>query len=193
MRANISVHEPRQPQDKDTMFAFSMEGNNSPLADRQQIPFAWAPGWNFTAGMEQVPGRSGRQTAPRRSGRAPDRSGEGSLGYFHRVPAAFNPNDGWRVAPYYHLFGSDEMSQRSHVIQQRMPEAYVMVNPADAATLGVNAGSLVEFSCAGQTLRLPVRLSETLTQGQVGLPLSLPGIPPILVGAKVNNLREAAR
>ncbi len=26
MRANISVHEPRQPQDKDTMFAFSMEG-----------------------------------------------------------------------------------------------------------------------------------------------------------------------
>ena len=37
------------------------------------------------------------------------------------------------------------------MIQQRMPEAYVMVNPADAATLGVNAGSLVEFSCAGQT------------------------------------------
>ncbi|MFT8139943.1 hypothetical protein ACMYM0_23555, partial [Salmonella enterica subsp. enterica serovar Enteritidis] len=46
MRANISVHEPRQPQDIDTPFAFSMEGNNSPLADRQQIPFAWAPGWN---------------------------------------------------------------------------------------------------------------------------------------------------
>ena len=172
MRANISVHEPRQPQDKDTMFAFSMEGNNSPLADRQQIPFARAP-LELTAGMEQVPCRSGRQTAPRRSGRAPDRSGEGSLGYFDRVPAAFNPNDGWRVAPYYHLFGSDEMSQRSHVIQQRMPEAYVMVNPADAATLGVNAGSPVEFSCAGQTLRLPVRLSETLTQA-VGLPLGLP-------------------
>ena len=53
------------------------------------------------------------------------------------------------------------------MIQQRMPEAYVMVNPADAATLGVNAGSLVEFSCAGQTLRLPVRLSETLTQARL--------------------------
>ena len=46
MRADISVHEPRQPQDIDTPFAFSMEGNNSPLADRQQIPFARAPGWN---------------------------------------------------------------------------------------------------------------------------------------------------
>lgn len=40
MRANISVHEPRQPQDKDTMFAFSMEGNNQPSAPRSQIPFA---------------------------------------------------------------------------------------------------------------------------------------------------------
>ena len=120
-------------------------------------------------------------------------AGEGSLGYFDRVPAAFNPNDGWRVAPYYHLFGSDEMSQRSHVIQQRMPEAYVMVNPADAATLGVNAGSLVEFSCAGQTLRLPVRLSTELRQGQVGLPLGFPGIAPVLAGATVEMLREAAQ
>ncbi|MCX2959261.1 MAG: hypothetical protein N6V49_11015, partial [Serratia symbiotica] len=85
----------------------------------------------------------------------------------------------------YHLFGSDEMSQRSSVIQQRMPDAYVMVNPADAAQLGVNTGSMLEFSCAGQWLRLPVRLSAILAQGQVGLPLGLPGISPILVGATV--------
>jgi NADH-quinone oxidoreductase subunit G len=32
--------KPRQPQDKDSMFAFSMEGNNSPLAGRQQTPLA---------------------------------------------------------------------------------------------------------------------------------------------------------
>ncbi|MBS2634260.1 NADH-quinone oxidoreductase subunit G, partial [Salmonella enterica subsp. enterica serovar 1,4,[5],12:i:-] len=46
MLADVSVHEQRQPQDIDTAFAFSMEGNNSPYAPRQQIPFAWAPGWN---------------------------------------------------------------------------------------------------------------------------------------------------
>lgn len=40
MRANISVHEPRQPQDIDTMFTFSMEGNNQPTAHRSQVPFA---------------------------------------------------------------------------------------------------------------------------------------------------------
>ena len=119
-------------------------------------------------------------------------AGEGTLGYFDSVPVAFTAQaDGWQIAPYYHLFGSEEMSQRSDVIQQRMPAPYVMVNPADAATLGVNLGTLVEFNCAGQTLRLPVRLSETLARGQVGLPLGLPGIPPMMVGARVENLREA--
>ncbi|MEK1904673.1 MAG: molybdopterin-dependent oxidoreductase, partial [Pseudomonas sp.] len=46
MRANISVHEPRQPQDQDSPFAFSMEGYSGSQEDRQQIPFAWSPGWN---------------------------------------------------------------------------------------------------------------------------------------------------
>jgi len=91
------------------------------------------------------------------------------------------------------LFGSEEMSQRSAVIQTRMPQAYVMVNPDDAAALGVNQGTQVEFTCAGQTLTLPVRLSATLNQGQLGLPLGLPGIPPVLVGATIENLREATR
>ncbi|HBT12994.1 MAG TPA: hypothetical protein DEA88_07410, partial [Erwinia persicina] len=76
---------------------------------------------------------------------------------------------------------------------QRMPEAYVMVNPEDAAKLGVNAGTAVEFTCQGETLRLPVRFSSTLQAGQVGLPLGLPGIPPFLAGSDIDNLREAVQ
>ncbi|MBU9821041.1 NADH-quinone oxidoreductase subunit NuoG [Rahnella sp. BCC 1045] len=194
MRANISVHEPRQPQDKDTMFAFSMEGNNSPTANRNQVPFAWAPGWNSPQAWNKFQSEVGGSLRHGDPGVRLIEAGEGTLDYFTTIPAAFTPqSDNWRVAPYYHLFGSEEMTQRSKVIQQRMPQAYVMVNPADAAQLGVNAGSRVEFTCAGQTLRLPVRLSETLSQGQVGLPLGLPGIPPVLVGATVENLREAAQ
>lgn len=174
------------------MFAFSMEGNNSPLADRQQIPFAWAPGWNSPQAWNKFQAEVGGKLRHGDPGVRLIEAGEGSLDYFTQVPAAFNA-EGWRVAPYYHLFGSDEMSQRSPVIQQRMPQAYVAVNPADAAQLGVNAGAMVEFNCAGQQLRLPVRLSEGLAPGQLGLPLGLPGIPPVLVGTKVENLREAAR
>ncbi len=194
MRADISVHEPRQPQDKDTMFAFSMEGNNNPLADRNQVPFAWAPGWNSPQAWNKFQSEVGGNLRHGDPGVRMIEAGEGTLDYFSDIPAAFSASaNEWRVAPYYHLFGSEEMSQRSGVIQQRMPQPYVMVNPVDAAQLGVNAGSQVEFTCGGQTLSLPVRLSETLSQGQVGLPLGLPGIPPVLVGATVENLREAAR
>jgi len=51
----------------------------------------------------------------------------------------------------------------------------------------------VQFNCQGETLRLPVRFSSTLQAGQVGLPLGLPGIPPFLSGAAVDNMQEAAQ
>ncbi|WLS80167.1 NADH-quinone oxidoreductase subunit NuoG [Erwinia pyri] len=194
IRANISVHEPRQPQDKDTMFAFSMEGNNQPSAARSQIPFAWAPGWNSPQAWNKFQDEVGGKLRNGDPGVRLFEAGDAQLGWFDVVPAAFaGESNSWRVAPYFHLFGSEEMSQRSAVIQQRMPEPYVMVNPADAAKLGVNAGSSVEFSCAGETLRLPVRFSGTLQAGQVGLPLGMPGIPPFLLGANIDKMQEAAQ
>lgn len=192
MRANISVHEPRQPQDIDTPFAFSMEGNNSPFAARQQIPFAWAPGWNSPQAWNKFQAEVGGKLRFGDPGIRLLEAGECSLDWFDRIPASFCATpQRWLIAPYYHIFGSEEMSQRSEVMQQRMPEPYVMVNSLDAAKLGVNEGNLVELNCSGLLLRLPVRLSATLTQGQIGLPLGLPGISPVLVGTMAENLREA--
>ena len=194
MRANISVHEPRQPQDKDTMFAFSMEGNNQPGAARSQIPFAWAPGWNSPQAWNKFQAEVGGHLRNGDPGVRLFEATSAQLDWFDAIPAAFSGSDSsWRVAPYFHLFGSEEMTQRSPVFQQRMPKAYVMVNPDDAAKLGVNAGSSVQFNCQGETLRLPVRFSSTLQAGQVGLPLGLPGIPPFLSGAAVDNMQEAAQ
>ena len=194
MRANISVHEPRQPQDKDTMFAFSMEGNNQPDAPRSQIPFAWSPGWNSPQAWNKFQAEVG---GPLRHGDPGVRlieAGTGSLGYFAQVPESFRAQEGeWRVAPYYHLFGSDELSQRAPLFQSRMPQPYICLNSSDAAKLGVSSGTLLSFTCEGQTLTLPLRLSEGLTAGQVGLPMGLPGIAPVLAGAQLENLREAAQ
>ncbi|MGM3175304.1 NADH-quinone oxidoreductase subunit NuoG [Dickeya lacustris] len=194
MRANISVHEPRQPQDKDTMFAFSMEGNNSPLADRQQVPFAWAPGWNSPQAWNKFQDEVGGHLRHGDPGVRLIEAGESSLAYFSQIPAAFAPQQGqWQVAPYYNLFGSDELSQRSAVIQQRMPQACAVVNQADAELLGIHAGALLDITCGGQMLRLPVRVSDALRQGQVGLPLGFPGVAPVLAGVTVEMLREVAQ
>ena len=192
MRANISVHEPRQPQDKDTMFAFSMEGNNQPGAPRSQIPFTWAPGWNSPQAWNKFQDEVGGKLRHGDPGVRLIEASENGLDYFTTVPASFQAQDGqWRIAPYYHLFGSDEMSQRSPVFQSRMPQPYIKLNPADAAKLGVNAGTRVSFSYDGNTVTLPVEIAEGLTAGQVGLPMGMPGIAPVLAGGRLENLQEA--
>lgn len=192
MRANISVHEPRQPQDKDTMFAFSMEGNNQPSAPRSQIPFAWAPGWNSPQAWNKFQDEVGGKLRHGDPGVRLIEASAGGMDYFTTVPASFEAQDGqWRIAPYYHLFGSDELSQRAPVFQTRMPQPYIKLNPADAAKLGVNAGTRVSFSYDGNTVTLPVEIAEGLTAGQVGLPMGMPGIAPVLAGARLEDLQEA--
>lgn len=193
MLANVSVHEQRQPQDKDAAFAFSMEGNNSPTAPRQQIPFAWAPGWNSPQAWNKFQTEVGGHLRFGDPGVRLFDGQDGNIGYFTTIPAAYQPKESeWIVAPYYHLFGSDEMSQRAEVIQQRMPEPYVMLNQSDAQTLGMTPGAMAEFSHAGQAYRLSVRISAHLAQGQIGLPLGMPGIAPVMAGISVNNLRGVA-
>lgn len=191
MRASISVHEPRQPQDQDTMFAFSMEGNNQPGAARSEIPFAWAPGWNSPQAWNKFQAEVG---GPLRHGDPGVRlieAGDSSLDYFATIPPAFVARQGyWRIAPYYHLFGSDELSQRAPVFHSRMPQPYIKLNPADAAALGVQAGAKLSFCYQGQTLTLALIISAGLAAGQAGLPMGLHGIAPVLAGASIEDLRE---
>lgn len=192
-RANISVHEPRQPQDRDSMFAFSMEGNNQPSAPRSQIPFAWAPGWNSPQAWNKFQAEVGGKLRNGDPGVRLFEAGDASLPWFTEVPTAFVGGEQWRVAPYYQLFGSEEMTQRSAVFQKRMPQPMLVINQSDAAKLGVNEGTAVEFTCSGETLRLPVRFSSALQPGQIGLPLGMPGVPPFLAGAHIDKLQEAAQ
>ena len=191
MRANISVHEPRQPQDKDTMFAFSMEGNNQPGAPRSQVPFAWAPGWNSPQAWNKFQDEVGGHLRHGDPGVRLIEPADGKLAWFP-VPGPYE-REGWQVAPLYRLFGSDELSQRSAVFRERMTEASAVLHPSDAATLGINEGARLELHCCGETLVLPVRFSAQLPEGQVGLPLGLPGIPPYLSGATIEKLQEAAQ
>ncbi len=50
--------------------------------------------------------------------------------------------------------------------------------------------AMLSFSVEGQTLRLPLVISEGLTAGQVGLPMGMPGIAPVLTGSR-DSLQEA--
>ncbi|MGN0923962.1 NADH-quinone oxidoreductase subunit NuoG [Ectopseudomonas mendocina] len=193
MRANISVHEPRQPQDQDSAFAFSMEGYAGSKEDRQQIPFAWSPGWNSPQAWNKFQDEVGGHLRAGDPGVRLLEAAGNVLPWF-AVNAAFNPAAGtWQVAPLHHLFGSEENSVRAKPIQERMPEPYVALAREEAARLGVNDGALLALRVNGQALRLPLQVRDDLAVGLVGLPVGLPGIPAAVTGASVTLLQEAAQ
>ncbi|QEY63433.1 NADH-quinone oxidoreductase subunit NuoG [Metapseudomonas lalkuanensis] len=193
MRANISVHEPRQPQDKDSAFAFSMEGYAGTKEPRQQIPFAWSPGWNSPQAWNKFQDEVGGHLRAGDPGvRLIEAKGQ-SLPWFS-VNAAFNPAQGtWQAVPLHHLFGSEESSSRAAPVQERIPQPYVALAKDEADRLGVNDGALLALTVNGQTLRLPLAIKEEMGIGLVGLPAGLPGIPAAFAGAVVTAVQESAQ
>ncbi|PMZ89334.1 MULTISPECIES: NADH-quinone oxidoreductase subunit NuoG [unclassified Pseudomonas] len=194
MRADISVHEPRTPQDKDTAFAFSMEGYSGSAEPRQQVPFAWSPGWNSPQAWNKFQDEVGGHIRAGDPGTRLIESTGDSLNWFASVPRAFNPAPGtWQVVPFFHLFGSEENSSKAAPVQERIPAAYVSLAKSEADRLGVNDGALLSLNVAGQTLRLPLRINEELGAGLVALPAGIAGIPPAIFGKSVDGLQEAAQ
>ncbi|TBN37693.1 NADH-quinone oxidoreductase subunit NuoG [Pseudomonas sp. BGI-2] len=194
MRADISVHEPRTSQDNDTAFSFSMEGYSGSVEPRQQVPFAWSPGWNSPQAWNKFQDEVGGHIRAGDPGTRLIESTGDSLNWFASVPRAFNPAQGtWQVVPFFHLFGSEENSSKAAPVQERIPAAYVALAKSEADRLGVNDGALLSLNVAGQTLRLPLRINEELGAGLVALPAGIAGIPPAIFGKSVDGLQEAAQ
>ncbi|VVO04025.1 NADH-quinone oxidoreductase subunit NuoG [Pseudomonas fluorescens] len=194
MRADISVHEPRTPQDNDTAFNFSMEGYSGSVEPRQQVPFAWSPGWNSPQAWNKFQDEVGGHIRAGDPGTRLIESSGDSLNWFAAVPRAFNPAPGtWQVVPFFHLLGSEENSSKAAPVQERIPAAYVALAKSEADRLGVNDGALLSLNVAGQTLRLPLRINEELGAGLVALPAGIAGIPPAIFGKSVDGLQEAAQ
>ncbi|MHC8376617.1 NADH-quinone oxidoreductase subunit NuoG [Pseudomonas sp. MDT1-16] len=194
MRADISVHEPRTSQDNDTAFSFSMEGYSGSVEPRQQVPFAWSPGWNSPQAWNKFQDEVGGHIRAGDPGTRLIESTGDSLNWFASVPRAFNPAPGtWQVVPFFHLLGSEENSSKAAPVQERIPAAYVSLAKSEADRLGVKDGTMLSLNVAGQTLRLPLRINEELGAGLVALPAGIAGIPPAIFGKSVDGLQEAAQ
>ncbi len=191
MLADQNVSEPRVAQDPDSPFNFSMEGYAGARQPLQQVPFAWAPGWNSPSAWNKFQDEVGGNLRAGDPGRRLLEAGEDSLGWFDTVPAPFSAKEALQVVSYDQLFGGEELSARSPVIQARMNEPMLVLNPADANRLALSAGSQVAFSWGGHHWRLTLRLSEHLTAGLVGLPLGVNGLPTALHQQYLANLQEA--
>jgi len=194
MRARLSVHEPRQPQDKDSALSFSMEGYVGPKNDAALTSFAWSPGWNSPQAWNKFqdevgghlragdPGVRLLDTLPRHAGR-----------YYQDIPAAFTPRaDSLSVHRLHHIFGSDELSARAEVMAERIPDACITISAADAARLRLTDGQTAIVSVNMKLVRIPARIDAEQPVGTVGVIAGIPGLPVLHGGEWLQVSGEGA-
>ncbi|WWO95192.1 MAG: NADH-quinone oxidoreductase subunit NuoG [Candidatus Dasytiphilus stammeri] len=193
MYTHINIHEPSTPKDNDSMFTFSKEGNNSPFECNQHIPFAWVAGWNSIQAWNKYQKEVGGTLRYGDSGIRLITSIKNSfkLSWFTEIPSIFfKKGYKLRIVPYYHLFGSEELSQKSQVIQQRIPSSYCIINDKDALLSGWSSiNSLVELTIQNEIFNLVLYTSKKLSSGLIGLPLGFTGFPLELNGLYIDNFR----
>jgi len=175
MHADIKVGEAGQPQDMETPFAFSMEGDTGHVPPAL-LPVIWAPGWNSNQAINKFQQQTGGHL---RDGDPGIRliEASGTLAWFGDIPPAFKPEQGrWRIMPLPHIFGSEELSGQSPSIVERLPAFCVLMNPLDAETLDIDTGDPVEIgSLLGiSILKIPVQIEQTLPRGLLGITAGLP-------------------
>ncbi len=191
MDADVTVHEPKPPDDPDSPLTFTMEGfqGQPPSA---LIPRFWAPGWNSVQAVNHYQTEVG---GPLRGGDYGRRLLEPANGsrppYFDRVPPPFVPDASeWVCVPLHHIFGSEELSVLTPGVAERMPPAYVALNPDDLARAGVAAGDAVVVSLGGTSHRLIVRQVPSLPSGIAGLPVGLPSLPWLALPGRLRILKD---
>lgn len=183
MRANRSVSEPRSPQDPDTAFAFSMEGYSGSHRPRQQVPFAWAPGWNSPQAWNKFTDEVGGHLRGGDPGVRLLVPVPGSYHYGTAIPTAFGPRSDYRAVILPRLFGGEETSALAEPIRQRMERPHLVLAAADAERLGATLGGLV--TVAGETgcVTLPARPEPDWPEGLVGIPAGI--VPATIAQAPV--------
>ncbi|MFO7527927.1 MAG: NADH-quinone oxidoreductase subunit NuoG [Marinobacter sp.] len=171
MRANRSVSEPRVPQDPDTAFAFSMEGYSGFRHPHQQVPFAWAPGWNSPQAWNKFTDEVGGHLRGGDPGIRLLEPRPGHYSYESDIPAAFQPSDtDFRPVVLSRLFGGEETSARAEPIRQRVESPVLLMSEADATALGAELGGLVMVTGGQACVTLPARVQADWPRGLVGLP-----------------------
>jgi len=164
--ADVTLREPKPPDDPDSPLSFSMEGYYGPAVPPPLLPFAWTPGWNSVQAINKFQQEIG---GPLRGGdpgvRLIEPRPDAQPRYFAEVPAPFAPRpDAWLVVPAHEVFGSEELSRLAPAVAERVPAPYLIVGATDLAD-----GDFVTLSLTGATWRGLLRIVPAMPAGIAGL------------------------
>lgn len=175
--AHVKVHEQKPPEDPDSPLSFSMEGYAGQPPSSLMARF-WYPGWNSVQSVNKFQREIGGALYGGDPGkRIFEPPKDGKIKYHKDIPPAFVPRkDEYLVIPFYHIFGSEEMSMYAPGVAGRAPGKYLGLNPEDGASMGIRAGEEVELILQGSSYRLTIRFIPSLAKGTAGMPSGIPGL-----------------
>ncbi|MGI4816571.1 MAG: NADH-quinone oxidoreductase subunit NuoG [Janthinobacterium lividum] len=190
--ANKNVHEPKSPEDVDSMFSFSMEGIQKTENNFSHIPFAWSPNWNSNQSLYKSSITLNSQFNYLYNGVLLFKKYKKKffLNFFVKKYSKIeqvNPLR-FKIIPYYKLLGSEEMSHNYFLKIIKTNFIYVLLCQKDADRIQVNNGDILQFQINDLVFKFPVRLSKKISLFHIGLPLGYKKLPTIFFKKFAINL-----
>ncbi|MGH7781414.1 MAG: NADH-quinone oxidoreductase subunit NuoG [Candidatus Binataceae bacterium] len=185
MRANIDVSEPKPPVDPNSPLSFTMEGTLMMEGTPDQppaaiIPFFWTPGWNSIQATNKFQSEIAGSLEGGNPGVRMIEQKDAGAAYFADIPLAFESRVGeWLLVPFYHIFGSEELSHSAPAIAGLARGPYLALRQNDADSLNLKMGQEVDVNLKGRNLRLAVKIDSSLASGTAGIPTGLPELEAI--------------
>ena len=156
MLAHRNVHEPKQPQDRHSVLAFSMEGIPA-TTDAAVLGAVWSPGWNSNQSISKFQQEINGELQQGHTGqRLLERTQSGSY-LTPRRQSSTAAGSGFTVVRSFQIFGSDELSARASAIAERTTGSYISLSPADATSLGIRDGDAVGLDGNGAVATACIR------------------------------------
>jgi NADH-quinone oxidoreductase subunit G len=165
MRANVSVHEPKQTVDEESALAYTMEGSSSTERPGALLSYLWSPGWNSNQSLHKFQQEIGGSLRGGTAGvRLLDTVSLQAL-QPAPLPEAFRARQGeFLLQARYRIFGSEELSAQTSSLAQLAGEAFLELCSADAKGLGLTDGDGIQIG----ELALEMRIDDSLTAGTAG-------------------------
>jgi len=157
MNANVSVHEPKQKEDKESVMSFSMEGISS-QKDASVLASSWAPKWNSNQSISKFQNEVNGELKQGHPGCLLIERKDSNGNYFEAASDLIEPSANQLLLVFsYQIFGSDELSARSKPIQTRMTDAYIGLSPEDAKARDLRQGDVATISPLGSPVVVCIR------------------------------------
>ncbi len=156
MKSNLNVHEPKQAVDSQSVMSFSMEGISS-MKDSSVLASSWSPQWNSNQSISKFQSEINGELKQGHAGKLV--IARGDEGNYLDVSISQDSSAALQLSRAFQIFGSDELSAQSSVIQQRMVGSYLGLSEADAKKNGLKQGDPVSIDGVSAIVSACIRSS----------------------------------